>query len=67
MFEAFLYVCLSTAQCFIAENTQGTYPTEEACLQRTAEIAFDIQDVFAPKGIDILSVTPHCSETFIKI
>lgn len=67
MFEAFVLVCLSTSQCFIAENTQGTYPTEEACMQRNAEIAFDVQDVFAPKGIYIVSVTPHCNETFIKI
>lgn len=67
MFEAFVLVCLSTSQCFIAENTRGNFPTEEACIQRTAEIAFDVQDVLAGQGIFIVSATPHCNEAFIKI
>ena len=67
MFEALLFVCLSTNQCFIAENTLGNYPTEEACMQRTAEIAFDVQDILATEGIFVVSATPQCNEVFIKI
>lgn len=67
MFEAFLFVCLSTNQCFIAENTRGTYPTEEKCIQRTQEIHFDVADMLASQGIAVISATPHCSKTFIKI
>ena len=66
MFEAFLYVCLSTAQCFIAENTLGAYPTHEKCIERTQEIAFAVQDILVPEGIYIVSATPHCNEAFIK-
>lgn len=67
MFEAFLFVCLSTNQCFVAEDILGTYPTEERCIQRTQEIHFDVADMLAAQGIAVISATPQCNEVSIKI
>jgi hypothetical protein len=53
MFEAWIMVCLMGAPnaCFEASDTRGPYVTEQRCIERSIEMAKDIDTLPGHKAV----------------